>query len=113
MSADFVNDRPGSGLPTRVEGEPFKSEGKVMVNAGWLAVYGKEAESDDTPSLVPVKTGEDGKLFGSVGSADVATALHAQFGVEIERRAIEIPLVESRVIKGRVIEVRWWRRRRE
>ncbi len=43
---------------TRVEGEPFKSEGKVMVNAGWLAVYGKEAESDDTPSLVPVKLGE-------------------------------------------------------
>jgi DNA topoisomerase-3 len=43
---------------TRVEGEPFKSEGKVMVNAGWLAVYGKEAESDDTPSLVPVKPNE-------------------------------------------------------
>ena len=43
---------------TRVEGEPFKSEGKVMVQAGWLAVYGKEAETDDTPSLVPVKSGE-------------------------------------------------------
>ena len=43
---------------TRVEGEPFKSEGKVMVTAGWLAVYGKEAESDDTPSLVPVKPQE-------------------------------------------------------
>ena len=43
---------------TRVESEPFKSEGRVMVNAGWLAVYGKEAESDDTPSLVPVKPNE-------------------------------------------------------
>ncbi len=44
---------------TRVESEPFKSEGKVMVNAGWLAVYGKEAaESDDTPNLAPVKAGE-------------------------------------------------------
>jgi len=43
---------------TRVEGEPFKSEGKVMVNAGWLTVYGKEAESDDTPSLVPVQPKE-------------------------------------------------------
>ena len=39
---------------TRVENEPFKSEGKVMVNAGWLEIYGKEAESDDTPGLVPV-----------------------------------------------------------
>jgi DNA topoisomerase III len=43
---------------TRVENEPFKSEGKVMVNAGWLAVYGKEADSDETPNLVPVKTDE-------------------------------------------------------
>ncbi|HYV26550.1 MAG TPA: DNA topoisomerase III [Candidatus Eisenbacteria bacterium] len=44
---------------TRVEGEPFKTEGKVMVNAGWLAVYGKEAaESDDTPSLAPVQPNE-------------------------------------------------------
>jgi DNA topoisomerase-3 len=44
---------------TRVENEPFKSEGKVMVNAGWLAVYGKEAaESDDTPNLAPVQPNE-------------------------------------------------------
>ncbi len=43
---------------TRVEGEAFKTEGKVMVNAGWLAVYGKEAEEEGTPSLVPVQPKE-------------------------------------------------------
>jgi DNA topoisomerase-3 len=43
---------------TRVEGEPFKSEGKVLVNAGWLAVYGKEAQTEDTPTLVPVQPQE-------------------------------------------------------
>jgi DNA topoisomerase-3 len=43
---------------TRVEGEPFKTEGKVMTNAGWLAVYGKEAQSDDTPTLAPVEPKE-------------------------------------------------------
>ena len=43
---------------TRVEGEPFKSAGKVLVNPGWLTVYGKEAESDDTPTLTPVKPDE-------------------------------------------------------
>ncbi|HTO49805.1 MAG TPA: DNA topoisomerase III [Burkholderiales bacterium] len=42
---------------TRVENEPFKSEGRVMVNAGWLAVYGKEAEDPDTPTLAPVPDG--------------------------------------------------------
>src|SRR5437763_4119893 len=33
---------------TRVEGEPFKSEGKVMVNAGWMAVYGRDLETEDS-----------------------------------------------------------------
>jgi DNA topoisomerase-3 len=44
---------------TRVEKEAFKSEGKVLVSAGWLAVYGKEAQGEDeTPQLVPVKPKE-------------------------------------------------------
>lgn len=43
---------------TRVESEPFKSEGKVMVNPGWLAIYGRDAQSDDTPSLVAVQPNE-------------------------------------------------------
>ena len=47
---------------TRVENEPFKSEGKVMVNPGWLEIYGKEAESDDTPGLVPVVAKETPKV---------------------------------------------------
>jgi DNA topoisomerase-3 len=44
---------------TRVEGEAFKTEGKVMVDAGWLAVYGKDAQSDETPSLVAIAAGEN------------------------------------------------------
>jgi DNA topoisomerase-3 len=43
---------------TRVEGEPFKSAGKVLVNPGWLTVYGREAQDEDTPTLAPVKSGE-------------------------------------------------------
>lgn len=44
---------------TRVENEPFKTEGKVMINAGWMAVYGREAQSDgDAPRLAPVQAGE-------------------------------------------------------
>jgi DNA topoisomerase-3 len=43
---------------TRVEDEPFKSEGRVMVQAGWLAVYGKEAEDADSPTLAPVPDGK-------------------------------------------------------
>jgi DNA topoisomerase-3 len=44
---------------TRVEGEAFKSEGKVLVSPGWLAIYGKEAQGDDeAPQLVPIKAKE-------------------------------------------------------
>ena len=42
---------------TRVEGEPFKSEGKVLINPGWLAVYGRDID-DDTASLSAVKPKE-------------------------------------------------------
>jgi DNA topoisomerase-3 len=45
---------------TRVEGEPFKSAGKVLVNPGWLAVYGKEARDEDAAAnLTPVNPGEN------------------------------------------------------
>ena len=45
----------------------FKTEGKVLVKPGWLAIYGKEAESEatddkDSKSLVPVKPGERVRL---------------------------------------------------
>lgn len=43
---------------TRVEGEPFKTEGKVLVNPGWLAVYGKEGQEGDEGNLVPVQPKE-------------------------------------------------------
>src|SRR5205823_125195 len=43
---------------TRVVGEPFKTEGKVLVSPGWLAVYGREARSDDEATLAPVRPNE-------------------------------------------------------
>lgn len=43
---------------TRIEGEPFKTEGKVLVNPGWLAVYGRELQTDETPVLVAVQPNE-------------------------------------------------------
>ncbi len=44
---------------TRVENEAFKTEGKVLITAGWLAVYGKEAQgSEDAPTLPPLEKKE-------------------------------------------------------
>ena len=51
---------------SQVVGHSFKTEGKVLVKPGWLAIYGKEAaseveggkEGDKGQPLVPVKPGE-------------------------------------------------------
>jgi len=43
---------------TRVGEEPFKTEGKVLVNPGWLTVYGKEAQSAEEPTLPKVLANE-------------------------------------------------------
>lgn len=48
---------------TRVAGHAFRTEGRVLVNPGWLAVYGKDAapvEGEDGagPSLPPLVAGE-------------------------------------------------------
>jgi DNA topoisomerase-3 len=48
---------------TDVSGHRFKTEGKVMTNPGWLAIYGKEAavsgkDEEDAGTLVPVAKDE-------------------------------------------------------
>ena len=58
----------------------------------------KAQESDEAQLLaaqlekltvkIPVKVGEGGKLFGSVGGADVAKALKSNNGIEIDKRKI-------------------------
>ena len=42
---------------TQVEGHHFQTNGKVLVNPGWLAVYGKEAQDEDS-TLVAVTPNE-------------------------------------------------------
>jgi DNA topoisomerase-3 len=48
---------------TRVEGEPFKTEGKLIVDPGWLAVYGKEATGEGEEAIVPVLPDESAKVL--------------------------------------------------
>jgi len=48
---------------SQVVGHRFRTDGRVLVKPGWLAIWGKEADSGDAPSednkvLVPVKKGE-------------------------------------------------------
>ncbi|MDD5200690.1 MAG: DNA topoisomerase III [Terrimicrobiaceae bacterium] len=43
---------------TRVEGEAFKTDGKIITDPGWLAVYGKQAAGEGEDNVVAVRPGE-------------------------------------------------------
>ena len=61
-SAEFQVTTRISTVETNGKKYPFRSDGKVLVKPGWLAIYGKEAINDDDEkdgkNLVPVKAGE-------------------------------------------------------
>jgi large subunit ribosomal protein L9 len=42
------------------------------------------------PVVVTARAGEEGKLFGSVTGADIAEALSAQAGVQVDRRDVHL-----------------------
>lgn len=48
---------------TRVEGEPFKTEGRVIIDPGWQAVYGREAAGEGEQAVVPVSPNESAKVL--------------------------------------------------
>jgi DNA topoisomerase-3 len=48
---------------TTVEAEKFKTEGKIITDPGWLAVYGRQAEGDgeNDRAIVPIRAGESAR----------------------------------------------------
>ncbi len=56
-SAEFMVTTRISTVSAKGQEHKFQTNGKVLVNAGWLAVYGKEAQDDDA-NLVAVAAGE-------------------------------------------------------
>ena len=48
---------------TRVADYPFKTEGKVLVNPGWLAIYGKENQENDEGNLPAITPKEKVKTL--------------------------------------------------
>ena len=44
---------------TRVGRQPFKTEGKVLVSAGWLEVYGKQSQDEEKANLDPIEPKEN------------------------------------------------------
>jgi DNA topoisomerase-3 len=81
---------------TRVEGEAFKTEGKVLVTAGWLAVYGKEAqakegEGGENPSLPPLRALAPAAVTKAKRTADTELERAWANDIEIKAKATQPP----------------------
>lgn len=64
-------------------------EAKIVADAEALA-----AKISAVPIKVAAKVGEEGKLYGSVGAAQVAAVL-AEAGIEVEKRHITLPEIKE------------------
>jgi DNA topoisomerase-3 len=109
---------------TEVAGHHFKTEGKVLVNPGWMAVYGRDAQGEDA-TLTPVAPNESVRTetVEAVGLAtkpppryNEATLLSAMEGagklVEDEElreamsaRGLGTPATRAGIIEGLINEV--------
>lgn len=50
-----------------------------------------KAKLEGQPVVIEAKAGAQGRLYGSVTTVDVATAIQKQLGVSIDRRDLDIP----------------------
>ena len=51
----------------------------------------EQLEAKDTVVVVKAKTGEGGRLFGTISSTQIAKALKDQFSLKVDRRRIDLP----------------------
>jgi len=103
---DVVRVRPGYArnflIPygkakpaTKVNMEEFETRRAELEKKAAEELAAAQARADkigEEPSVeIPVKAGAEGKLFGSVGTVEIATAVSDTFGVEVEKREVRLP----------------------
>lgn len=49
------------------------------------------AQLEDKQIIVKIKAGEGGKAFGSVSSKEIAAACKEQYGIELDKKKIQLP----------------------
>jgi large subunit ribosomal protein L9 len=69
-----------------------------------VAAQEKAGKLDGLTVQLTRKAGVDGRLFGSVGNADIAEALAAQ-GIEIDKAAVRLPLGPMKQVGESQVEI--------
>jgi large subunit ribosomal protein L9 len=87
-------------FPRKLAVEASKQNVNARRNAEAAAAHKKDLEKEEAQQLagrlsrltvrLGVKAGENGRLFGSVTTQEVADALRAQHGIEIDKRKISL-----------------------
>ena len=74
-----------------------EAQGEAMRRAATVRNAASRAEAEEVATTlvpavitIPAKAGGGGRLFGSVGAAEIVEAVEAQTGVVVERRALKL-----------------------
>lgn len=109
---------------TRVEGEAFKTDGKIIVDPGWMAVYGKAAAAEGDETIVPILSGEKADTLSIEVKANEtkpparyneATLLSAMEGAgkllededlrdAMSQRGLGTPATRAQIIEGLILD---------
>lgn len=111
---------------TTVENEKFKTDGKIIIDPGWLAVYGRqsESESESDKAIVAITPGEDVRTEAIEVKENVtkpppryteATLLSAMEGAgrlvddeelreAMSERGLGTPATRAQIIEGLLLE---------
>ena len=121
MVTTRITKVPTPTAPTPVQ--HFQTNGKVLVNPGWLAVYGKDAQDEDA-NLVAVKpdeavTGEDVRVISlktrppaRYTEATLLSAMEGagkliddeEFKAAMQEKGLGTPATRAQVIEGLMLE---------
>lgn len=90
---------------TRVAENAFRTDGKIIVDPGWLAVYGREAAGEDEQAIVPIQPNERGKVE-AIEIKENATTPPARFNEATLLSAMESAgkLVEDEELRAAMSE---------
>lgn len=72
-------------MNTRKEAEKTKKD-RELAAARQLA-----SKLNETTVVIKTKSGESGKLFGSITSKDIADKLKSDFGLDVDKKKINLP----------------------
>ena len=85
----------GKALPATKENlavvEERRAELQKQAEEALSAAQARVEKLAEAQVTIGAKAGDEGKLFGSIGTRDIADAISAQTGVEVEKAEVKLP----------------------